>query len=88
MNTIDYRGLKAVDSPQIAMTHFPTVSDMSISGKALIQELQKMIDEYPDDSEGGDVHFGLKVAISTVEKLQQTVYEEFLSKIRNICKSK
>ena len=61
------------------VTRFPTVEDMSIDGKALIDELQKMIDELEDDSKEKSGHFGLKVAISTVKSLQEKAYQDFLA---------
>lgn len=80
MNTVDFRGIQKTSELDAAtVTRFPTVEDMSIDGKTLIDELQKMIDELEDDSEGQSVHFGLKVAISTAKSLQEKAYQDFLA---------
>lgn len=68
-----------VNAVDLEITKFPTIEDMSIDGKILINELQKMIDEIEDDSEEQSVHFGLKIAISTAKSLQEKAYHDFLA---------
>ena len=80
MNTVNFRGIqKMSELDDVTVTRFPMVEDMSIDGRTLINELQKMIDECEDDSEGQDVHFGLKIAISTAKSLQEKAYHDFLA---------
>ncbi len=63
----------------VTVIKFPTVEDMSINGKVVIDELQKMIDEVEGELEGQSIVFGLKVAMTTVKELQEKAYQDFLA---------
>lgn len=79
MNTIDSRGVMKMNlADAISSVKFPTVDDMSVNGKIVIDRLRKLIDESDDKQ----VIAGLEQAVLVVQDIQKTAYQEFLAQCK------